>query len=99
MFRIHADLLASSDLHQLADIHDPDSCGYVFNDRNRMGDKKVCKTELNLKVRQKIDDLRLDRHIQSGYRLVCNNQFRPQRKCARNADALTLASAELVGIS
>ena len=63
-----------------------------------MGDEQISDAALGLEVLQQIDDLRLHRNVQRAHRLIAHNQFRLHRQCARDADALALAAAELVRI-
>ena len=52
-----------------------------------------------LQVVEQVDDLRLDRHVERGDRLVGDDQLRPQRERAGDADALALAAGELVRVA
>src|SRR5947209_18752084 len=67
--------------------------------REIVGDEDVGQAELLLEILEQVDDLRLDRHVECGYRLVAYDELRRHRERARDADALALAAAELVGIS
>src|SRR5258707_12770557 len=53
---------------------------------------------LALQVDQQIDHLGLDRYVERRYRLVADDQARPERQRARDADALALAAGELVRV-
>ena len=55
--------------------------------------------DLLLQLPQKIDDLRLHGHIQSGHRLVANNKLRFQRQRPGDADALPLPAGKFVGVT
>src|SRR6516162_501622 len=99
MFRSRADLRVTPDFYQLAQVHYADACGDMLDDGNCVGYKKISKAELVLQVRQKIDDLGLNRYIQSRYGLVCDDQLRLQRESPRNTDALPLAAAEFMRIT
>ena len=48
---------------------------------------------------QQVDDLRLDRHVERGHRLVADDQLRLARERPGDADALALAAGELVRIA
>jgi len=63
-----------------------------------MGDEQVGEAVPALQVDQQIDDLGLDRYIERRYRLVAHDEIGPERKGARDADALALAAGELVRI-
>ena len=99
MLRSQTDLRARSDLDQFAEIHHADPCRDVFDYRNGMRNEKIRQAELLLEIAQQIDDLRLDRNIQCGNRLVCDDQFGFQGEGPRYPDALALATAELVRIA
>jgi hypothetical protein len=52
-----------------------------------------------LQVLKQIDDLRLGRHIERGYRLVADgDELRRHAKRTRDPDPLTLAARELMRI-
>jgi hypothetical protein len=57
-----------------------------------MGDEQVGDAEPLLQILEQVDDLRLDRHVKGGDRLVGDDQARLERDGAGYADALALAS-------
>ena len=61
-----------------------------------MRDEHVGQILLLLEVQQQVDDLRLDRHVQCGDRLVADDESRLGRQRTGNADTLPLAAGELV---
>ncbi len=61
-------------------------------------DEDVRQVELALQVFQQVDDLGLDGYVQRRNRLVADDELRPQRDRARDADALSLATGELVRV-
>ena len=61
-----------------------------------MGDEDVRQVELVLDVLEQVDDLRLDGHVQGRHRLVADDQLGLQGERAGDADALALATGELV---
>ena len=69
----------------------------VFNDGEIVGNEKVSKVELFLKIHEEVDDLGLDRDIEGTDRFVADDKFRFDGEGAGNADALALASAKFVG--
>ena len=71
----------------------------VPDDGQVVGDEHVGEAELVLQVLEQVDDLGLDRHVERGDRLVADDQLRPQRDGAGDADALALAAGELVGVA
>ena len=52
-----------------------------------------------LHVLQQVDDLRLDRHVERGDRLVGDQQLGLQGERPGDPDALALAAGELVGVA
>ena len=71
----------------------------MLHDRQVVGDKQICSTELVLEFLEQVQNLGLNGHIQSGNRLVADNQLGLQRKCTGNADTLTLTAGELMRIA
>jgi hypothetical protein len=64
----------SRDLDQLAEIHDRDAVADVLHHREVVGDEEIGEAEALLQVLQQVDDLRLDRHVERGDRLVADDQ-------------------------
>jgi serine kinase of HPr protein (carbohydrate metabolism regulator) len=64
-----------------------------------VGDEQIGKAEAALQVLQQVDDLRLDRDVEGGDRLVAHDQVGIDRQRAGDADALALAAGELVRIA
>ena len=54
---------------------------------------------LLLQLLQKIDDLRLDGHIERRHRLVANDKLGTDRKRPGNADALALTATKLMRVA
>ena len=67
-----------------------------MDDPEVVRDEHVRQVELVLQVVEQVDDLRLDRDVECGDRLVGDDQLRVQREGAGDADALALAAGELV---
>ena len=75
-----------------AEIHHCDAVGDVFYDGKIVRDENVGEPKPVLQVAQQVQDLRADRHIQRRHRLVADDEFRFDRECAGNRDALALAA-------
>ncbi len=99
MVRLTVERLPVRNLDHLAQVHNGNTIGDVLHDREVVSNEEICGTELVLKFLKQVQDLCLDGNIQSGNRLVADNQLGLQRKCAGNADALALAARELVRIA
>ena len=61
--------------------------------------KRYVRLQLALQVGHEVEDLGLHRHVEGRDGLVGDHQRRVERQRARDADALTLAARELVGIA
>ena len=86
-------------LDDQAEVHDGDPVRDVADDAEIVGDEDVREPELVLEVVEEVDDLRLDRHVERGDGLVCDDQLRVESERARDADALALPARELVRIA
>ena len=87
---------AVREFHNFAQIHDRDAMGQVLHRRQIMTDEQQRQTELVLQIDKKIDDLCLDRNIQSRHRFIANDQIRARRQRPSDADPLPLATGEFV---
>ena len=99
MARVGVDLVAVGQLHDLAQVHDRHTVADVLDDPQVVRDEEVGQAELLLQVLQQVDDLRLDRDVERGHRLVGDDEARLHRQGARDADPLALAAAELVRVA
>src|SRR5262249_36477966 len=99
MQRCGIKIARSGDLDDLAEIHHRDAGADVLDDREVVGDKDVGQAELLLQLLQQIDDLRLDGHVERGYRLSAKDKRRRYREGARIPDPLPLPAGELMRVS
>ena len=96
VLRVAEDRLARPDLDDLAEIHHRDPVADALDHRHVVRDEQVGEPELRLQVQHQVDDLRLDRDVERGDRLVGDDQLRPDGERAGDADALALAAGEFV---
>ena len=68
----------------------------MAHDAEVVGDEDVAEVELVLQVVEQVDDLRLDRHVERGNRLVEQDQARVDGQRPSDPDPLALAAGELV---
>src|SRR5690606_9922058 len=68
----------------------------MLDDREVVRDEQIAETALLLQIHEQVDHLRLDGHVERGYRLIAYDQLRIKGKRARNAYALALAARELM---
>ena len=76
MLRIAVKLVTGSQLYDMSHVHNTDTVGNMFYHRKIVSDKEIGQTQLFLKLDQQIDNLRLNRNIQCGDRLITDNKFR-----------------------
>ena len=81
------------------EIHHRDARADVLDHRQIVRDEQVGEAEFLLQVFQQVDDLRLDRDVERGDRLVADDQLRRHRQRPGDADALALAAGELVRVA
>ena len=86
-------------LDEAAGAHHGDAVGDVVDDREVVADEQVGEAELLLQVLEQVEDLRLDRDVERGDRLVADHHVGTQRQRARDADALALAAREGVRVA
>lgn len=98
MLRVPDNLVAGAFFDDLTFVHHRDALADMLDDRHVVGDEEVGQSELFLKVHEQVDDLRLDRHIERGGRLITDDELGFEREGASDPDALTLTTRELVRI-
>src|SRR4051812_44525549 len=96
MARVLEQRVGVGELDDLAEVHHRDAVADVPHDAEVVGDEDDRQAELGLQLLEQVDDLRLDRDVERGDRLVGDDELRLQRDRARHADALALAAGELV---
>src|SRR5438046_429353 len=90
---------AVGELDDLSQVHDRDAVADVAHHGEVVRDEQVRELEAVLQLFEQVDDLRLNGDIQSGDRLVGDDEVGLHRQGARDADALTLATVELVRVA
>ena len=88
-------LFAGAHLDDLPQVHDGDAVAHVLDNGQVVGDEQVGEAQPLLKVLEQVDDLGLDRDVQSGDRFVADEHggLGGQRPC--HTDALALPAGEL----
>ena len=84
VLRVTADILGSTGLNDVTQVHYGNTVGDVLNDGKVVGNEEIGHTLFPLKLLQKVDDLRLNGNVQSGNGLVANDQIRLYCQRARN---------------
>jgi hypothetical protein len=88
-------IAGGSDLDDAAEIHDRDAVAQMIDDAQVVADEDEREAELAAEVGKEVEDLGADRHVETRHRLVRDEQLRPDRECAGDADALPLAPRQL----
>ena len=91
--------MASASSDHLAEVHDGDAVGDMAHDQQVMGDEQIGQAEFFLQLIEHVDDLRLNRYVQRGDRLVADDEVGIDRQRAGDADALPLAAGKFVGVA
>ena len=63
-----------------------------------VADEDHAETELRAQVREQVEDLRLNRHVEGADRLVGDQHLRLGGQCPGDADPLALPAGEVGGI-
>ena len=92
MLRTLEDVIDFADLDDLTLVHHGYPLSDVTDDRQIVRDEQIAQSQFFLQVGQQIDDLRLNRHVECGYRLVEDEHSGLERQRARDAHALALAA-------
>ena len=82
-----------------AEVHHRDAVGDVLDHGEIVRDEDVGEAEPVLQVAQQVEDLRADRDVERGDRLVADDELRLDRQRARDRDALALAAGKLVRVA
>jgi len=70
----------------------------MLDDRKIMGDKHIRESQPVLQILHEIQNLGLDRDVQSRYGLVADNKLGTQGESPGNPDPLPSAAVQFVGI-
>ncbi|MBW8896489.1 MAG: ABC transporter ATP-binding protein [Acidobacteria bacterium] len=88
-----------SHLHNLSQVHHRYPAANVTHQPEIVRDEQIRELQPLLQIHQQIDDLRLHRYIEGGDGLVGDDERRVERQSAGQADALSLAAAELMRVA
>ena len=99
MLRVGKDAGGVARLDDLAEVHHRHAGADVAHEPQIVRDEEVGQLQPLLQIEQQVDDLRLNRDVERGDRLVGDDEGRVERQRARQADALALPAAELVRIA
>jgi hypothetical protein len=86
-------------LDDAPEIHYRDAVAEMPDDAEVVRDEQHRQVELAAQAQEQIDDLRLDRHVERGDRLVADEEVGLHGERAGDGDALALPAGELVRIA
>ena len=98
MLRVVEDLVERPLLDDAAGVHDDDAVGDVRDHAEVVGDQDDPGPGLGAELPELVEDLRLDRHVERGRRLVGDQQLRRARQRHRDHHALAHSAGELVRV-
>src|SRR5688572_27384547 len=93
------EVVGGGDLDDLPQVHHRDAGRDVAYNGEVVRDEQVREAQLLLKLLEQVDDLRLDRNVERGYRLVAHDELGVECERASNSDPLPLAARELVRVA
>ena len=85
--------------HDPPEIHDDDTVAQMLHYAQIMADEQVGECQTLAQIHEEIENLRLNGNIQSGYRLVTDDELRLDREGAGDPDPLALTAGELMRIA
>ena len=89
-------LLLTSHLHNLPEIHHRHIVADEAHNAEIMGDEKIGQSHLFLHILQNGDNLYLNRHIQGGDRLVTDHKFLIRSQSPLDTDTLELQNGKMI---
>ena len=99
MLRFVQHLIGRAHLHQFSMLHHRHTIGDVGNHAEIMGDEQNTGIVAGLKLFDQLEDLCLGGDVESGGRLIGNQNFGIQSERHRDHRALALAARKLVRIA
>ena len=99
MQRVREDFFGVSLLDYLTQIHHRNAIRYVLDHRKIMRDEQVRQIESLLELAKEVQNLRLDRNIESRNCFIAHDEFRFERKRPGDADPLALTSREFMRVT
>ena len=85
--------------HDSAQVHHHDAVRHVLHHRKIVGHEEQREAEILLEIDEQVENLGLNREIQSGHRLVAHDEGGVGGQGPGDADSLALSPGELVGIA
>src|SRR5438270_840453 len=98
MLRVREDVGGRSRLDDLAGVHHDQALAHAGDHAEVVRDQDRRGAELTVHVTEKVEDLRLDGHVERGRRLVGDQHLRRRRQPHRDHDSLAHAAGELVRV-
>ena len=97
--RVIEDRVLFAELDHRTQVHDADLIRNIFDDRQIVRNEEIGKFSLLLQIFQKIDDLRLNTHVERGDGFVADDEPRRHDERTRDTDTLALTARKLMRIT
>src|SRR5215217_3666192 len=97
--RVAVELIAGRHLYHHAEVHNPHAVGDVLDHREVVGDEQIGQVPLSLELLHQVDDLRLDRDVQSRDGLVGHDKVGVYSEGPGHPKPLPLSARELVRVA
>src|SRR5207248_135824 len=97
--RVGEELMLWRHLDQVPEVQDCYAIGDMPHHAEVVRDQDVSEMQGVSQIREQIQDLGLDRHVEGAHGFVENQELRLDREGARDADPLPLSAAELVRVA
>lgn len=93
------DFFGRSGFDNAAQIHDQHSVGEMLDDAKVVTDEQISQIKLAPEIHEQVQNLGLDRYVESGDGLITNKKIRLHGERPCDADALPLTAGELMRIA
>src|ERR1700759_2525228 len=92
MVRLREEVGGAGALDNPAEIHDHDAVADMLHHADVVADEEVSQAKFALEVEKLVEDLRLDRNVERGDRLVADDEAGLDRQRPGDADPLPLTA-------
>ena len=99
MLGVLIQILGIGDFHDPPQVHHRHAVGKMLHHCEVVRDKQITELQFALQVLKEIENLRLDRDIERGDRLIADDELGLKGECPGDADALPLAAGEFMRIA
>ena len=99
MNRMIHQLVRVRNLHHVSQVHNRNTVGDMLYNQKVMRDEEIRDAQLILQILKHVQNLRLNRYVQSRYRLIADDEGRIHCQRTGNADSLSLSAGKLMCVA